>query len=92
MENTLRDPAQLAEAQRGDPSLGPIRAMLEAGKGDGTEYVLADDRVAHAQITRAPATARQLRQPPGGRLLEEHEVSTSVDSIVFGSGACRLFE
>ena len=45
MENILRDPAQLAEAQRRDPTLGPIRAMLEAGQGDGASYVLADNNL-----------------------------------------------
>ena len=45
MENTLRDPAQLVEAQQRDPTLGPIRALLEAGRGNGTNYVLADDHL-----------------------------------------------
>ena len=45
MENTLRDPTQLVEAQQRDPTLGPIRALLEAGRGNGTNYVLADDHL-----------------------------------------------
>ncbi|CAB1114741.1 unnamed protein product [Ectocarpus sp. CCAP 1310/34] len=45
MENILRDPTQLAETQRRDPILGPIRATLEAGQGDGTDYVMADNHL-----------------------------------------------
>eukprot|EP00752_Nemacystus_decipiens_P016638 g14878.t1 len=45
MENVLRDPTQLAEAQRRDPTLGTIRAVLEKDRGDGTDYVLADNHL-----------------------------------------------
>ena len=45
MENILRNPAQLAKAGRRDPTLGPIRAMLEVGQGDGTSYAPADDNL-----------------------------------------------
>eukprot|EP00752_Nemacystus_decipiens_P006264 g5648.t1 len=43
MENVVRDPTQLAEAQRRDPSLASIRAALEKDQGDGIADFLADN-------------------------------------------------
>jgi len=66
MENVLRDPTQLAEAQQRDPTLGPIRVMLEAGQGDDTDYILADDHLLwYAPRGGTYAIAVPLRLVPG---------------------------
>lgn len=65
MENVLRDPMQLA-AQQQDPTLRPIRALIEGGYGDGTDYVLADDHLLwHAPRGRTYAIAVPLRLASG---------------------------
>eukprot|EP00752_Nemacystus_decipiens_P008157 g7296.t1 len=66
MENVLRDPVQLADAQRQDPTLGPIREALEAGQGDGSHYVLSDnDLLWHAPRGGTYAIAVPRRLIPG---------------------------
>jgi len=66
MENVLRDPVQLAEAQRHDPTLGPIRAALEAGQDDDIDYVLSDnDLLWHAPRGGTYAIAVPRRLLPG---------------------------
>ena len=58
MENTLRDTAQLVDAQKQDPTLRLLRNQLEAGQAEGTDYVLADDHLLwHAPRGRMYAIA-----------------------------------
>ena len=54
MEDTLRDTTKLVEAQHSDPTLRPLRAALEAGRGEDADYVLADNNLLwHALRGRA---------------------------------------
>ena len=41
MEGTLHDTDKLVEAQRRDPIVHRLRAVLDAGQGEDAEYVLA---------------------------------------------------
>ena len=68
MENILRDPAQLAEAQRGDPSLRHIRAMLEEGQGDGPTTCRRPlyPRTHRGGAGRRQATTAPTRRTPAG--------------------------
>ena len=43
MEDILQDTNQLVGAQRRDPALRHLRNELDAGSGESSEYVIADD-------------------------------------------------
>ena len=65
MEDTLRDTTKLVEAQHSDPILRPIRAALEAGRGEDADYVLADNNLLwHAPRGRTYAIAVPKRLVP----------------------------
>lgn len=45
MEDTLRDRTRLIAAQRKDEALQPLRAQLEAGRGEDNDYNLDDQQL-----------------------------------------------
>ena len=58
MEDILRDTNQLVKAQRRDPALRHLRREPDAGSGESSEYVIADDGLLwHAPRGRAYAIA-----------------------------------
>ena len=66
MENVLRDPSQLAEEQKRDLFLGPIREALEKGEGETSDYVLDDQNLLpHAPRGKLHVVALPRKLIPG---------------------------
>ena len=66
MENVLRDPSQLAEEQKKDLFLGPIRDALEKGEGETSDYVLDDQNLLfHAPRGKLHVVALPRKLIPG---------------------------